>query len=193
MSNLNIREVNNALLAMPMAKVNAAYSVLSGDQTRVTKADAIQWLKTQIMDGQFTLSRVHDAAAQAYAQAPAQASVPAPASASCIWASWSSLRPPTRCSRIRRTLTPRRCCQRFRFQIPPFDASASRWKGRSRRLSRRRPAVGFTRVAGSPPRWAGAAAPKSRGCGRSRPTTMSRAIGTIPGHARSEEEIWTHA
>ena len=40
---------------------------------------------------------------------------------------------------------------------------------------------------------AGAAAPKSRGCGRSRPTTMSRAIGTIPGHARSEEEIWTHA
>ena len=60
MSNLNIREVNNALLAMPMAKVNAAYSVLSGDQTRVTKADAIQWLKTQIMDGQFTLSRVHD-------------------------------------------------------------------------------------------------------------------------------------
>ena len=78
MSNLNIREVNNALLAMPMAKVVAAYNVLSGDQTRVTKADAIQWLKTQIMDGQFTLSRVHDAAAQAYS--PAQASAPAPAS-----------------------------------------------------------------------------------------------------------------
>ena len=71
MSNLNIKEVNNALLAMPMAKVIGAYNVLSGDNTRVTKADAISWLKTQIMDGQFNLTRVYDVAAHATAPAPA--------------------------------------------------------------------------------------------------------------------------
>ena len=71
MTNLNIKEVNNALLAIPLAKVIGAYNALSGDQTRVTKADAIQWLKTQIMDGQFNLTRVYDVAAHATAPAPA--------------------------------------------------------------------------------------------------------------------------
>lgn len=70
MSNLNIKEVNNALLAMPMAKVIGAYNALSGDQTQVTKADAVQWLKTQIMDGRFNLTRVHDVATHATTPAP---------------------------------------------------------------------------------------------------------------------------
>ena len=70
MSNLNIKEVNNALLAMPMAKVIGAYNALSGDQTQVSKADAVQWLKTQIMDGQFNLTRVHDVATHATTPAP---------------------------------------------------------------------------------------------------------------------------
>lgn len=62
MSNLNIREITNALLSMPLAKVQGAYTALSGDTTRLTKADAIDWLQKQIVSGQFSMSQVQNTA-----------------------------------------------------------------------------------------------------------------------------------
>ena len=65
MTNLNIKEVSNALLAMPISKVVGAYRTMSGDLAGTpTKADAIDWLRKQIMDGQISLSQVHNATPQ---------------------------------------------------------------------------------------------------------------------------------
>lgn len=78
MSNLNIREIHNALLAMPIAKVVGAYNALSGDNSAVSKAAAIDWLQKQVVSNQFSMSQVQNAAhgvvqAAPVTKAPSQA------------------------------------------------------------------------------------------------------------------------